>query len=762
MAERQQKGLGKRILLERDSRHWTQETLAEKIGGSVPSINRWEHDRSVPRQDMIDALTEVFGKPPEAWGSGKKRFWNIPFLRNPYFTNRETVLVRLHNALGADRTRIKSERRALSGLGGIGKTQTALEYAHRYADEYEAVLWVQAASREVLAEDFANLALTLEVWEETKGIDHARMTTAVKGWLAEHTPWLLIFDNADDPTLVPNFLPSEPGGAVLLTTHSQDSSQYIINIPMEKMGQDEAVIFLLSRSTPDKGEDGEKDLFMNAPESERAAAQKLWEIMDGLPLALDQAGAYAQTNQFSLAEYEEEYRHRRKELLQDRSGKILEHPTAVATTWDISFQQVEQKNPAAADLLRFMAFLAPDAIPEELFSRGTARLPASLQELATPRVLRDAIKTLSNYSLVRRDTVAHTLFIHRLVQAVLRDAMSAEIKQQWKEHVVRALADAFPEPPFLEWKLCRSLMPHAQDCATWIEHEQVSLQLEAASLFHKAGAFLREQGQYFEAEPMLTLALSIRTQRLGADHLDTATSMSNLAGLYAYQGKFSEAEALVTQALSIRQQHLGMEHPDTATNLGNLATLYVLWGQYEQAEALFQEVLTIMGDDHREYAKNLNNLVVLYMQQEKFDLAEPLLQRAIEINEQRLGKDRSETARYLGNLADIYRLQKDYDRAEPLYQHALAIYKQNAVPEGPEITAPLFGLAELYRHRQNYKQALPLYQRVLSIREQNLEPDHPEMKEAVQGLMTLYRDMGKEDEASLLSQRIYKQPPAPS
>ncbi len=233
MANGQEWSSGQRLRRERESHHWTQEQLAEKIGGSVPSINRWEHDRSAPRQDMFNLLSEVFGKPPERWGTGRQILWNIPFLRNPYFTGRDQLLQRLHQALAADNTVALSQTRSISGLGGIGKTQTAIEYAYRYANEYEAVLWVQADSREVLVADFVRLALILNVLEKEE-TDSFRMITAVKRWLEKHGPWLLILDNADDLAVVSDFLPRWPGGAMLLTTQSQISGPHIKNISSGK------------------------------------------------------------------------------------------------------------------------------------------------------------------------------------------------------------------------------------------------------------------------------------------------------------------------------------------------------------------------------------------------------------------------------------------------------------------------------------------------------------------------------------------------
>ena len=738
---------GQRLRLERESHHWSQEQLSKEMVGDkslLPSIHRWEHDLAHPRPYYMAKLCEAFGKTEELWGvkEQKSRIWNVPYLRNPYFTGRDQLLQRLHRTLAADNALDSSQILAISGLGGIGKTQTAIEYAYRYAKEYEAVLWVRADSRETLSSDFSDLAVLLNLQEKEEARPLNIVMAAVKRWLQEHSPWLLIFDNADDPAVL-DFLPRQPGGAaILLTTRSKNIGPHIKPVEIKKMSQEEGINFLQKRTIPDEDEYGDEDITKRISDTELVAAQQLWKIMDGLPLALDQAGAYIQMAPCTLTEYVNLYRSHRQDLLRERGEHIPEeHPDAVATTWNVSFQQIEQSNAAATELLRFCAFLAPDAIPEELILMGAVHLTSSLQALAaSDKLLKDAVKTLHAYSLVQRDSETQMLSIHRLVQAVLIDDMTTEAKQEWKGRIVRVLNDAFPEPPFKDWAKCGHLLPHVLACAAWIDFEPMSTQMEASFIFDKAGTYLREQGQYAEAESLLTRTLSIREQISGAD-LDIATTLSNLAGLYSYQGKYKQAEGLVIRALSIREQHLEAQHPDIAKNRGHLAVLYVQQEQYEQAEQLFQQTLAIyeqyLGVEHPETAKNRNNLAVLYMQQEKYTQAESLLQQALSINKQYLGEKHPETARTMGNLALLYVQQGQYEQAEPLYQQALAIHSGSDSPD----TAYLYqGLADLYRQQGNYEQARQFYQRTLSIRERYLEAGHPDTLESLQRLADLQQD----------------------
>ncbi len=408
MASEQEMSFGQRLRRERESRHWTQTDLSRQAVGDkslVPSIHRWENDLVLPHLASQAKLCEAFGKPVELWGvkEQKSSIWNIPYLRNPYFTGREQLLQRLHKILAADNVIDSSQIRALSGLGGIGKTQTAIEYSYRYGKEYEAVLWVNADTHETLNSEFAQLAMTLKL-SAKDDIEPTRAIALVKDWLQNHGPWLLIFDNVDDIPMVLNFLPRQNSGGILLTTRSQAPGFHIKSIEMGKMSLEEGTTFLMRRIT--SGDDDE-NLSERTSVKKRLAAKELWELMDGLPLALDQAGAYIKAGESTLADYLDIYRHQREDLLKERGGSIPEHPDAVATTWSLSFQQVEQKNPAAAELQRLCAFLAPDAIPEEIIMRGAEHLTAPLQALATSnKLLIDAVSTLRTYSLIRRDPEA--------------------------------------------------------------------------------------------------------------------------------------------------------------------------------------------------------------------------------------------------------------------------------------------------------------------------------------------------------------------
>ena len=317
-----------------------------------------------------------------------------------------------------------------------------------------------------------------------------------------------------------------------------------------------------------------------------------------------------------MSNYLSIYQQQRAALLNRRGGLVPGHPDSVATTWSLAFEHVEGANPAAIELMRFCAFLSPDAIPEELISEGAPHLGPVLQPVAADRSrLNAALAELLKYSLIRRDATTHTLTIHRLVQAVIKDEMDEETQRHWAERAVRATRQVFPfdEPP--PWSRSQRYLPHALVCEELIKQWNLTLD-EAAALLNNAGCYLRNRGQYREAAPLMQDALTIGETRYGRDHPDTYYLLDNLALLYTDQGKYEEAEPLYQRALAIKEKVLGPEHPDTANTLNNLAVLYYVQGKYEEAEPLYQRALAIkekvLGPEHPDTASTLNNLANIY------------------------------------------------------------------------------------------------------------------------------------------------------
>jgi tetratricopeptide (TPR) repeat protein len=622
------------------------------------------------------------------------KIWQIPYARNPVFTGRDDLLQMLTEILQTDHLAALAQPEAISGLGGIGKTQLAVEYAYRTASKYQAVFWVAAETQETLVSGYAGLAMTLNLPEKDEPEQHV-IVQAVRRWLQTHTDWLLILDNADELSLVQPLLPPVAGGHIILTTRAQATGRFAHRIEIEILERDDGALLLLRRA----GVLSAQGSLENAAEQEVTIARQISEELGDLPLALDQAGAYIEETRCSLLGYQQRYQERRTALLQWRGTLAIDHPEPVAATWSLSFEKVEQTNPTAAELLRFCAFLAPDAIAEEILTEGATELGPVLAPIAADAfLLNDAIVALRAYSLIARDPQTRMLTIHRLVQTVLRDNMATEMQRQWMQRAVSAVIAAFPSLEFANWPMLERLLPQALTCATWIKEARLATP-EAARLLNHAGYYLHERARYTEAEFLYQLALQVTEQQLGAEHPEIASVLEGLASLYSKLRRYKEAEQLYERALRIRELTLGTEHLEVASVLNNLAILYREQKRYEKAELLYKRALNIreqvLEAGHPDVAYSLNGLARLYEEQERYEEAEFLYKRALKVREQSLGAEHPEVAYSLIGLANLYEKQRRYMEAELLYKQGLNIRESALGTEHPDVIYIKIKLASL-------------------------------------------------------------------
>jgi hypothetical protein len=675
---------------------------------------------------------------------------NLPFERNPFFTGREEILKDLHEAL-AKTSATALTQAAISGLGGIGKTQTAVEYAYRHRDDYKAVFWVRADTRLALSTGFVEIARLLDLPEkDAQNPDDA--VRAVNRWLENNSGWLLIFDNADTPELLREFRPPNPKGHILLTSRAQvfDTLGIAKPIEMEAMLPEEAVQFLFTRT----GRDDDNP-------AQREAAAQLAEALGYLPLALEQAGAFLTAKKARFQDYLTSYRKRRLELLQESGPVTGNYPQSVATTWAINFREVEKVSAASSDLLRTSAFLSPDSIPLELIAKGKTELGSALSAALAdvdndPLLLNKVLEPLTRYSLIRFDSDLQTYNIHRLVQEVLKGGMDTDTQRLWAERTVCALNQAFPYVEFNNWALCERLLPHAKVTSKLIEEWDITFE-KAGRLLNQAAFFSYKRGQYADAELLFKQSLAIEEKALGPDHPDVGASLNNLALIYRTHGKYIEAEPLYKRSLAIREKALGSDHPDVAQSLNNLAALYYVQGKYTETEPLYKRSLAIrekaLGSDHPDVSTSLNNLAELYRAQGKYNEAELLHKRSLAIREKALGSDHPDVAQSLNNLAALYHAQGKYTEAEPLCRRSLVIKEKALGSDHPDVSTSLNNLAALYSAQGKYTEAEPLYKRSLAIREKALGSDHPDVAQSLNNLAALYHAQGKYTETEPLYKR---------
>jgi tetratricopeptide (TPR) repeat protein/transcriptional regulator with XRE-family HTH domain len=754
---------GDRLRQERQRRLLSQEELAEALGVSRRTIARWEHNLALPRSFAQQQLSSFFGLNLQEFlkeletqtPSLLTLLWTVPFPRNPFFTGREEILHTLRDRLTAQQSATPLQTLALCGLGGIGKTQIALEYAYRYASEYRAVFWLAAENAESLLPSVQQIAEQLQL-PERRETEQARMVLAVQRWLATQKDWLLIVDNVEEFDLLETVLPPRREGAVLLTSRHQALGLVAEAVEVPPMSQQESVSLLLARarlarSIAPGAAPGEASS-LETPATR--GASELVTLLEGLPLAVDQAGAYIEETGCRVMDYLERYRRQRKQILARRGGHAGGHPASVNTTLRLSVRRIGSQHPAAGELLHLCAFLHPEAIPEELFRAGAEHLGPTLSSLVTDPYQFDlALAALRSASLVTRSPQTQTLSLHRLVQAVLQDQMEPAEIRLWSERAVSMVNAAFPDGTFETWSQCERLMAQALACVSLSEPSSNKL-AEAAELFFKAGGYLMARGRYGEAEPLLEQAVTLGEQQHDLDQTVLIPRLQRRAQLFWRQGKYGDAESLLHQVLQLKEFHFGPTHLQTAQTLNNLALLYWAQGKYDAAEPLYQQILDIeepqLGPAHLEIATTLINLANLYWSQGKYGNAEVLYVRALRIREQQLGSEHPDTALTLNNLASTYREQGKDQQAEQLYSQVLRIREQQLGPEHPDTAYTLHNLANVYRDQEKYELALSLYQRARRIREQQLGSEHPEVAETLDGLANLYGKLRDAEEAERL------------
>ncbi len=776
----------------RKERGWTQQQVADYIGAPLAlNISRWENGTAFPSVYYLQRLCQLFGKSAHELGlsqleeetqseqnlqarppleqehafaerkSGRQdhvhaqatsRVGTLPFPRNPFFVGREDLLVQLRQQFLAGQTKGRSQPLAISGLGGIGKTQVALEYASRHLKDYEAIFWTRADSRDSLVAGFLGIAATLRLPERDER-DQSVVVAAVKSWLSHHAGWLLIMDNADELALLPEFLPSPLPGHLLLTTRTRAPGGLADRIGLETLDVDTGPLLLLRRAGL---------LALDAPLAQARpvdwqAAVQLSQEMGGLPLALDQAGAYLEETGCSPQQYLDLYRSHGVSLLRSRGGIVLDHPDSIATSWSLSFSLIEQRSPLAADLLRLCAILHPDAIPEELFLKAATHIGPTLAAIEdNPLAFNQALAIIQNYSLVRRNGHEQTLSMHRLVQAVLVDAMNTQEREQWRERAIAALNALFPDMMFQgweQWEQCSRLLPHVLTIAT----HTGSRQPEFASLLTRAADYLRQRAQFEQARPLYQRALSIFEQMPEPAHPQTAFTLHGLAELTREQNDYRQAELLFQQALSISEQASPRDPRHIAALLNDLAILYCQQGQFTRAEPLLQRALRLdeqnFGTRYDRIASRLNNLAILYCQQKQFKRAEPLLQRALLLDEQNFGPEHPEVSFSLVNLAECYLDQGRFTEAEPHLRRALSICEQTLGRDHPQTAFPLSTLANLYRNQGRFEEAEALYQRALAIRRQQRGDLHIETAISLADFARLHELRNQPEQAFILYQQ---------
>ncbi|KAK3614601.1 hypothetical protein LTR56_026644 [Elasticomyces elasticus] len=714
----------------------------------------------------------------------------IPFLRDLDFVERAEL------DLLQDKLFSKGARLALVGLGGVGKSQIAIEYGYRLREHSPDtwVLWVHASNAARFDESVRKLADDVKIYGRHNV--KADIFQLVYDWLRDERKgqWVLVLDNADDASflLQPpdtggsrgssergratnrariDYFPICAHGSMITTSRNRAVASKLVDecdtVDVQPMDNTHAVALL------------EKKL---GQQGDQAVVKKLVAALEYMPLAIAQAAAYIKRRgpRCSVEQYLIQLERSDKsktsllnanseELRRDREAK-----NSIILTWQISFEHICQSRQSAADLLSVMSFYDHQGIPESLLQvegaiertcrHGSTQTPSDAgdeadesSDTAADEAFEDDLATLRDYLFISVAPGGSTFEMHRLVQFAARKWLESRGElQRWAAHSIGKLDKVLPDGRYENWPECRMLYPHAR----LVLHVQPSSRdalVQWSSVLFKAAWFAAEQGEYVAAEAMNRRALEGREKALGKEHPSTLKSVSNLASVLQEQGKYEAAEAMNRRALESREKALGEEHPSTLMSVENLALVLQYQGKYEVAEAMNRRALEgrekALGKEHPDTLTSVNNLAMLLHYRAKYEAAEEMNRRALEGLEKALGKEHPDTLRSVSNLAMVLQVQGKYEAAQEMNRRALEGREKAFGKEHPDTLMSVSNLAWVLQEQGKYETAELMNRRALEGLEKALGKEHPSTLMSVSNLALVLQYQGKYEAAEAMNRR---------
>jgi CO dehydrogenase nickel-insertion accessory protein CooC1 len=705
--------------------------------------------------------------------------WNVP-ARNADFTGRGATLEMLRDKLaGGGRAVVVAQ--ALYGLGGVGKTQLALEYAHRFMADYDLVWWVPSERAEETSGALAELArkMNLQVGDNVAEAAEA----ALEELRRDTTPhWLLIFDNADDPKQLEPYLPTG-SGHVLITSRNQAWSHSAEPLEVDVFTRDESVSHLMR----------------HVPELSISDAEEVAEALGHLPLAVEQASAWLEQTGMSARAYINQ--------LATESTRILalnqpsDYPMPVVATWNLSFDQL--RSPASVRLLQILAFCSPGPISMDLLysdEMNASLLPFDTtltEKLMLGRVVRD----ISRFALVKVDQGSNSLQIHRLVQAVIRSQMTDEEQREARHEVHKILAGARPRQGETDdpgnWSIYDIIWSHlgpsqAEECddprtrqllIDWVryqwKHGEFEACLEVARRLenlwtHQLGPddqqtlhlqfqianVLRSEGRFSEARDLDTYVLERQRAVLGADHPHTLMTAGGLSGDLRALGDYHEALASDEKTYAIFKEQFGEDYPRTLVAAYNLAISMRLVGDYTAARLVNQETLDrrreVLPTDHPYTLGTAANLALDMRAIGAFRDSVELLRDTWERYCAVLGDDMLDTLRTATSLAVSLRKAGEQSEARNLAHETYERYRRRYGSDSPDAQSCALNLACDYAAVDDMPRALDLVTDVKAALQASLGEDHPNTMVAANNLACYLRAIGRQPEALAMTEETLR------
>ncbi|MET7696620.1 FxSxx-COOH system tetratricopeptide repeat protein [Streptomyces sp. NPDC005485] len=706
-------------------------------------------------QCVISLLTAVDlpGQSVESSASGPRfpgsapAHWNAP-QRNNTFTGRNIILDRVREQFDSGASSVAPQPLALFGLGGVGKTQVAIEYVHRFMADYDLVWWTSAEHEDDVVASLAELGARIGA---PGGDDMTMASQEAVQMLARGLPtkrWLLIFDNADDPSWLSRYFP-QGGGHILITSRNQAWVQGGSALPIDVFLREESVEHLTRRASGLSLEE----------------ADKVANAVGDLPLAVEQTAAWLAETATPIADYLQQLADQTTDVLALNQPSDYSH--SVAATWNISIARLKERSPASVRLLQLCAFLAPEPISSQLlYSKemidALKPYDASLQEsLLLGRVIRE----IGRFALAKVDQVSNSIQVHRLVQAVIRAQLTEEEQQQARHVVHTVLAGARPDgdEPIDDpetWSRFSVIWPHltASDARNCFDAATRRLLIDRVRYLWKRGDFpgaqrrteellvhwkellgeddvqylylrcqlasvLRSQGRYVEAREIDTELLDRQRRVLGPSHPHTYVTTSNLAADLAALGEYRSAVGLAREAHDGFSQIFHESHRRTLSAANNLALALRMVGRYGEARALDQETLDrrmeVLGPDHPYTLASAERLGRDLREVGRYSESVALLSRTYDAHKRLLGKGFPGTLRCAKSLAVSLRRAGQFEDARRLTTATRSQYRAQYPKPTPDslacdlnLAADLFAADEREAAREVAQDALAEYVKV--------------------------------------------------
>ncbi|MFF5607667.1 tetratricopeptide repeat protein [Streptomyces cellulosae] len=634
---------------------------------------------------------------------------NVP-IRTDLFVGRAAELGRLDAALGKGQAVIQ----AVHGLGGIGKSTLAAHWAATRDHSYYPIRWIIAESPLDVRRGLAELATDLEP-ALSRLLSAEEQAQWALQWLASHTGWLLVMDNVDKLSDIENLLARAPGGKFLITSRSASGWRGIPTVPLDVLEEGEAIDLFTRIVSPT----GTGDL---------NGVSELCRELGYLPLAIEQAAAYlAQNPHVSPRAYLQLLSQYPASMFR-QSAEDTDEGRTIARIWHVTLDKISAKQPLAVDLLRALAWYAPDAIPDVVPS-------ALLDGYADPPEIHEAIGLLVAYSMISADPGTRTYSVHRLVQSFLRSPDPSDPHRvpnliDRARNLATHLHSAVPEnsegPSSKE--IWAGLIPH-------IDHlfeESVPDKIDALTVLESTGVHLLQEGKFRQAVGYLERALAGAAQHLGAEHPWTLTYRHNLASAYQDIHDFRRAIPLYKRTLEKREVLLGKEDPETVITRSALACAYAQSGDTAQAIPMLYQVLEhrerTLGNLHRDTIADRHNLACAYRDAGDQSRAIPLFEQVLTAANEVLGEDDPQTLTYLHNLATEYSVTENLDRAVPMLERALEVNTRLHGEDNHHTLLSQNSLAGAYDSIGRQEQAIALWEKSRDTAVRLLGEDHPHTK----------------------------------